>query len=101
MGLARRSDQVGPDLSNSPDPHAPRCAFGTTFVQLGSVWARSRGAGRSATREFLHGLRLLHAELRLSVGLKIRVSMVRFRPWPPLPPVYSGHMVYISFRTHG
>ena len=34
--------------------------------------------------------------------LKIRVSVVRFRPWPPsFSKVHSGRMVYGLFRRHG
>ena len=83
---------LGRDARNSLTRMGPAPGFGRP-AQRGSVWARSARAVRSAPGKLVTVLRAFSRRTGLLADLKIRVSMVRFRPWPPLP---TG-----AFRSHG
>ena len=72
-----------------------REALRSRFHAAGSVFARSGRGCRSAREESLAGLRVGEAN-QAPVVLKIRVSVVRFRPWPPLPIFLNAR----GFRHH-
>ena len=52
-------------------------------VTGGSTWVRSDAGRAEGARQDPPDLRLASREGRLCLRLKIRVSVVRFRPWPP------------------
>jgi hypothetical protein len=88
----------------------PQTAHGAELMSLGffaqdfahlsrtSLWKRSRGLPNAPERKLRSALMFLHIPEYLQ-GLKIRVSAVRFRPWPSKQDNNLGSHLTATGRT--